>query len=79
MQQYRVTVNGAISKILDSCPSEQWSKAAEYIEDRGGICTLERRLVTDLDIKESLTTLAGWLFLKDKAISPWEIFAQVEA
>ena len=76
--QYRISYNGAESQVLDTLPGEQWSKAAQAVEDRGGIATLHRRLVTDADIMELLTDSSGWIVLKDKVIEPWQILAQME-
>jgi hypothetical protein len=80
MQQYRVTVNDSVGKIVDSLPSEQWTHATDVVEDRGGIATLERRFIFAADyVAEWAADPSQFIQLKDKCISKWEVFAQVEA
>ncbi len=76
--QYRLTVNGATGKILNEYPGEQWSRIAEVIDFRGGIATLERRLITDHDILPMLTDPTGFIKPGDKVVCPWEVIAEVE-
>lgn len=77
--QYRIKANGAESQVLDSCPSDQWAFAAQGIEDRGGVATLERRLITDESIFPMLVTPAGWKRLGAVVVGPWAIIAEVES
>jgi hypothetical protein len=76
--QYRITCNGAIGNVTDDYPGEQWSKAADMVDERGGIATLYRRLITDADIMELLADSTGWMVLKGRAIEPWQTLAQME-
>jgi len=76
--QYRISYNGAESQVTNDYPGERWSNAAQVVEDRGGTATLYRRLVTDADFMELLSDPTGWMVLKDKAIEPWQILAQME-
>lgn len=76
--QYRITINGEAGPIVDNNPTAGWSTIASFIEDRGGIATLHRRLVTDDSILPMLTDRTGYLVLKDKVISPWIVLAEVE-
>ncbi len=48
--QYRMTIGGQVSEILDTLPSEQWAAAAEFFENRGNIAKLERRLIVGEDV-----------------------------
>ena len=78
MYQYRVAVNESEGFVLNSYPDLCWKRVAELIEDRGGHAKLFRRLVTDLDILESLADTTGYIILRDKVICPWETFAEIE-
>lgn len=77
--QYRLKVNGAIGPIMNTYPGEQWTKIASAIDDRGGIATFERRLITGSDILPMLTDPTGFIKLKDNVvICPWETMAQLQ-
>jgi len=77
-RQYRVEVNGTTGPI-QGYPGEQWERVAQAIEDRGGLARLYCRLVTDHGILPMLgDDRAGWLVLKDKVISPWDVLAEIE-
>ncbi len=78
--QYRLTVNGVTSKILDEYPKEQWSRTAEVVDTRGGIATFERRLITNHDILPMLTDPTGYIKLNDNVVvCPWEVLAGMES
>ena len=78
MYQYQVSVNGALGFVTDYYPELSWARIAQLLEVRGGHAKLYRRLVTDLDILESLVDLTGYIVLRDKVICPWEVFAEIE-
>lgn len=76
--QYRITVEGATSGVLDGYPGLQWTNTTDHCEDRGLIATLERRLVTDADILELLTDATGYKKLGNRVVCPWEIVAEMK-
>jgi hypothetical protein len=76
--QYRITVNDSTGPILDENPAEQWSKAAQYIEDRGGICTLHRRFVSDKQYVEDWGRDDMTVLRNGVAFTKWEVWAEVE-
>lgn len=76
--QYRIFYNECMSSIENTYPGERWSKIAEACEDRGDTAQLLQRTVTDLDIREMLGDTTGWMFFKDKAVSPWVIMAEMK-
>jgi hypothetical protein len=76
--QYRVTVNGNTGDIVDTLPSERWENIAQVMEDRGGLATLERRIVTNASILPMLASMDGWTVLPDGVVvGPWYILAQL--
>jgi hypothetical protein len=77
--QYRITVNESIGPIQDVSPCEQWARAAEVIEGRGGKATLHRRILTGLSILPLLTDATRYITLGELVIGPWEIWAEVES
>lgn len=78
MYQYRITVSGTSSGVLDKYPGAQWTKTTDHCEDRGLLATLERRLVTDADILELLTDATGYIKLGNRIVCPWEIMAEMQ-
>lgn len=77
--QWRITCNGEGGQhVFDVFPAEQWRKAAEMVDDRGGICTLHERLITDPTILPMLVDMTGYMIIKDKVVSPWTVKAEVE-
>lgn len=78
MYQYRISVNGATSRVLGTLPSEQWSQATEITEERGGVATLERRLVCDPGILDLVADTSGYIRLGERVACPWEVFVVVE-
>lgn len=80
MMQFRITVNDNVGKIVESMPTDQWTHATDVVEDRGGIATLERRFIFNADyVAEYAADPAQFIQLKDKCISKWEVFSQVES
>jgi len=76
--QYKVIVNDAEGAVVDSVAN--WTDIAQIIEDRGGIATQYRRLVTDTTIFTDWgMPRDGWIVMGKLAVGPWEVFAQVEA
>lgn len=78
MNQYRINANGTIHN-HGAYPGEQWSKCAEYHEQRGGTFTLERRYVV---AKDDVCDMwpdgypAGTLTMGGKVAFPWETIAE---
>ena len=71
-RQYRITVNGTQGEVLNSLPSQQWSRIAQVIEDRGGVAMLEWRTVFDESL-EDVTVRVG-----AHHVTLWEYGARVE-
>lgn len=80
--QYRITVNKTQGEITEHYNSAQWERICELMEQRGGYAKLERRLVSDHDMKRLLGDeyLDGWIFLEEEGLSigPWNIFAEAD-
>lgn len=73
--QYRITVNGQSSGVLDAYPGERWNAAAPTYEERGLCATLERRLITDADMLDLVEDTRGYIRIGDQVACPWEILA----
>lgn len=73
--QYRITVGGQSSGVLDVYPGERWNAAAPTYEERGLCAVFERRLITDLDILELVEDTRGYVRIGDRVVCPWEIIA----
>lgn len=80
--QYRITLNGAVSPIVDEQTPDHWSRICDFIEQRGGKAVYETRLAfmgEDVDIVDGLVDKTGWLLLPKMVVSPWSVLAQIEA
>lgn len=73
--QYRITVNGQSSGVLDAYPGDRWNAAAPLYEERGMRATFERRLITDLDILDLVEDTTGYIRIGDRVACPWEVIA----
>lgn len=76
--QYRITVEGATSGVLDGYPGLQWANTTEQCEERGLIAKLERRLVTDASILELVEDITGYMRVGNRYACPWEILAEMK-
>jgi len=68
-KQWRISFNGKVFPITNEYPGERWKRIADVCEVRGGEALLEERLVTDLDILQTLADRTGWMTLRERAIS----------
>jgi hypothetical protein len=76
--QYKISVNGAEGRILDSSPDKDWKRIAEFLEARGGHAILYRRFITTPDILPLLADKTGIIRLGDVVVCPWRIIAELE-
>lgn len=79
--QYRVRIDGMIGPVLDTYPSDRWSKVVDFCEQRGTNAALERRLVTDPGICEFFEDgklPCGWMRFGDLVICDWEVCAEYQ-
>ena len=78
---YKISVNGTESDESDDYDSisERWSNLANVLEGRGGHAVLYRRSVHDKSILRLLADSSLWMVVDDLAISPYEVFAEINA
>jgi len=78
---YKISVNGTESDESDDYDSisERWSNLANVLEGRGGHAVLYRRSVHDKSILRLLADSSQWIVIDDLAISPYEVFAEINA
>jgi hypothetical protein len=78
MYQYRITVNGTQAPITSEYPGAKWTITTDHCEDRGLPATLERRLITDLEILDMLIDTTGYMKLGNRVACPWEVLAEMK-
>ena len=78
---YKISVNGTESDESDDYDSisDRWSNLANVLEGRGGHAVLYRRSVHDKSILRLLADSSRWIVIDDLAISPYEVFAEINA
>ena len=76
---YKINVNGTESEESDDYDSisTRWSHIADVLEGRGGHAILYKRSAHDISILELLASHNDWTIIGDIAISPWEVFAEL--
>jgi predicted metalloenzyme YecM len=77
MYQYRITVNGCESDIMETYPKEQWEKIALVSDNREINAKFERRLITDITMPELMMDIKGLMRIGEKVIFPWDTIAEI--